>query len=228
MNIAKWKRRLPLLLVLTFSAFTYFMFADYFTLEALQNNKEQIFDFKNSMPLISALVFTVLYAFATALSLPFGTVLAILGGYLFGTFLGLFIVTVGATIGATAIFMISKYSLKGTIPKHLSGIYKKAKNNFEENEVSYLLFLRLVPLFPFAMVNILPALFNVPLRTYVLTTFFGIIPGTLVHTFLGSAFEEINSLSGLVSPKTLSAFAALGLLSLVPILLKKCKKKKAV
>lgn len=227
MKKQKLVRLLPLLIILLISTAIYCNFSEYFTLQVLQDNKDSIFAFKNSMPLISALIFTVLYAIATALSLPFGTVLAILGGYLFDVFHGLIIVTIGATIGATAIFLISKYSLKGAIPKNMSKMYEKAKVNFEENEISYLLFLRLVPLFPFTLVNILPALFNVSTRVYVLTTFFGIIPGTLAHTFLGSAFEEINSVSGLISPKTLLAFAALGLLSLVPIIFKRYKTKKA-
>lgn len=219
------KRMLPLLLIISLGVVLYKYFGEYFTLEHLQNNKDVIFEFKNNNTLLSAFAFLLFYALATMFSLPFGTVLAILGGYLFGTLPGLIIVTIGATIGATGIFMISRYSLKDAIPKHMSKTYNKVKHNFEENEVSYLLFLRLVPLFPFAIVNILPALFKVPIRIYVFTTFFGIIPGTFAHTYLGSTFEEVNSLSGLISAKTISAFVLLGLLALIPIAIKRYKNK---
>jgi uncharacterized membrane protein YdjX (TVP38/TMEM64 family) len=218
-------RLLPLIIILILGVVLYQNFAEYFTLENLQNNKETIFEYKNNYAFLSALAFIAFYAMATLLSLPFGTVLAIFGGYLFGTFWGLIIVTIAATIGATGIFLISKYSLKGAIPKHMNKIYTKVQHNFEENEISYLLFLRLVPLFPFAVVNILPALFKVPTRIYILTTFFGIIPGTFAHTYLGNAFEEVNSLSRIISAKTISAFVLLGLLALVPILVKKYKAK---
>tara|TARA_R110000868_G_scaffold190862_1_gene434768 strand:+ start:67088 stop:67780 length:693 start_codon:yes stop_codon:yes gene_type:complete len=221
-----WLRRLPLISVLIFGLLSFYLFGEYFTLENLQNNHRAIFDIKHSYPLLSALFYIVFYAVATTLSLPFGTVLAILGGYLFGTYIGLAVVTTGATIGATSIFLISRYSLKGVIPKPLEKIYNKVKNNFEEDEVSYLMFLRLVPLFPFAVVNILPALFKVPLRVYILTTFFGIIPGTFAHTYLGSAFEEVQTLSGIISPKVINGFVLLGLLALLPIVFKKLKSKK--
>ena len=92
--------------------------------------------------------------------------------------------------------------------------------------VSYLLFLRLVPLFPFWLVNIVPALFNIPLRTFVLTTFFGIIPGSFVYVNVGEELGDITDTGEILSPGLLAALALLGLFALVPVLYKKLRRKK--
>jgi uncharacterized membrane protein YdjX (TVP38/TMEM64 family) len=218
-NLLK-NRKLPLIAILAFSVIVYFLYGEYFSLSFIQDQRENFVAYQQSYPMLTALLFLGMYAIATGLSLPFGTVLAILGGFLFGIWWGLLIVTLGATIGATAIFLVSKYSLKGVVPKRYEAPYNKVKKNFEENDISYLFFLRLVPLFPFALVNILPALFNVPTRIYIYTTFIGIIPGTFAHTYLGSAFSQITSLEGLISPQVISA-------SLIPIFIKWYKHKKA-
>lgn len=220
-------RRLPLIAILAFSAVVYIFYGEYFSLAYLQQQREVFMAYKQANPLLSAGFYMLFYAAATAMCLPFGTVLAILAGFLFGAVWGVVIITTGATLGATAIFLISKHSLTGATPKKYNKIYNKVKVNFKENQVSYMLFLRLVPLFPFAVVNILPALFNVPTRLYVLTTFFGIIPGTFAHTYLGDAFISVTSLKGIVSPQVITAIALLGVLSLIPIFIKLYKNRKS-
>lgn len=219
-------RRLPLIAILAFSVLVYVLYGEYFSLTFIQEQRESFLSYKQAYPALTAFLFLAMYSVSTGLSLPFGTILAVLGGFLFGIWWGLLIVTFGATIGATAIFLVSKYSLQGAVPKRYKKPYDKVKKKFEENEVSYLFFLRLVPLFPFALVNILPALFNVPTRTYIYTTFFGIIPGTFAHTYLGSALSEITSLKGLISPQVIGAIALLGVLSLLPIAIKLYKNHK--
>ena len=195
----------------------------YFSLDSIHTHKETLFNYKAAYPIGFSVVFILAYITSTALSLPFGTVLALLGGFLFGPLVGLFHVTLGATIGASIIFIIAKSTFGEALQEKATPFYKKVSSVFSADGISYLLFLRLVPLVPFWAANILPALLNTPFRTYFWTTFIGIIPGTFVHTYLGASLEEITSLSGLVSPNILFALIMLGLLSLTPIMVKKFK-----
>ena len=196
----------------------------YVSLERLQIQKLLFLDYANSTPVFSALIFVSSYTGAVALSLPVATLLTLLGGFLFGTWLGTLYVVTGATAGATIVFLIARSALGTTLREKAGGIYIKIESHMQENAVGYMLFMRLVPLFPFFLVNIVPALFNVKPRTYVLTTFFGIIPGTFVYVNLGTALGEIDTLNDLVSGKTLMAFTLLGLFALVPAVYKKIRK----
>ena len=149
------------------------------------------------------------------------------GGFLFGKWLGTLYVVSAATIGASIIFLIAKTSLGETLREKAGRLYQRIEGNMKENAVGYLLFMRLVPLFPFFLVNIVPALFNVPLRVFVLTTFFGIIPGSFVFVNLGEQLGDINNLKDLVSTQTLLAFGLLGVFSLIPTLYKQWKAQKS-
>jgi len=197
------------------------------SLESIHTHKETLFDYKATYPISFAASFILVYITSTALSLPFGTVLALLGGFLFGPLVGLFHVTLGATIGASIIFMIAKSTFGEALQEKAAPFYKKVSSVFAADGISYLLFLRLVPLVPFWAANILPALLNTPFRTYFWTTFIGIIPGTFVHTYLGASLEEITTLSGLISPNILFALIMLGLLSLTPVIIKKLRERRA-
>jgi uncharacterized membrane protein YdjX (TVP38/TMEM64 family) len=131
-----------------------------------------------------------------------------------------------ATIGASIIFMVAKTSLGETLREKAGGLYKRIEGNMQDNAVGYLLFMRLVPLFPFFLVNIVPALFNVPLRVFVITTFIGILPGSFVYVNVGEQLGDIETLNDLVSRKTLLAFALLGVFALIPTLYKQWKGRK--
>lgn len=197
----------------------------YVNLERLQMQKLLFLDYANNKPVPSAVIFIFSYVGAVALSLPVATVLTLLGGYLFGAWLGTLYVVTGATAGATVVFLIARSALGTALREKAGGIYKKIESHMQENAAGYMLFMRLVPLFPFFLVNIVPALFNVKPRTYVLTTFFGIIPGTFVYVNLGTALGEIDTLNDLVSGKTLLAFTLLGLFALAPAVYKKIRKR---
>lgn len=228
-NLNKYiKRFAPLsVLILVMLAVYFSGLTQYFNLEYIQSNKDSLDMFVKSNPYISAALFIGLYTLSVALSLPIATVLTLLGGFLFGSIIGTFYVVTSATIGATIIFVIAQSALGESLRNKAKGIYGKVKTQFEEDGVSYLLFMRLVPLFPFVIVNILPALLGIKLRTFLWTTFFGIIPGSFVYVNLGGALGEITSLSGLVSGRTIGALVLLGVFALAPIALKKIKKKKA-
>jgi len=222
-HIGRW---LPLLVLAGLIAVAYIMgWHKLLSLETLQAQKQQFQIYTNDNPLLAAGGFLGLYAVAVALSLPIATLLTLLGGFLFGKWLGTVLVVSGATIGACIIFTIAKTSLGTTLREKAGPLYDKVAANMTENAVGYLFFMRLVPLFPFVLVNIVPALFNVRLRVFAFTTFFGILPGTFVYVNVGETLGEIESLSDLVSPQTFLSFALLGVFALVPTLYKQWKKK---
>ena len=199
---------------------------EYLTLDSIKAQKEEFQGLIDSQPVLAPLSFIGIYAGAVALSLPIATFLTLLGGFLFGAVKGSLMVVTAATIGATIIFTIAKTSLGTTLREKAGPLYDKVEGNMKDNAMGYLFFMRLVPIFPFVLVNILPALFNVPLRIFALTTFLGILPGTAVYVYFGQQLGEINALSDLARPELLFAFALLGVFALIPTLYTQYKKKK--
>ena len=177
----------------------------------------------------SPLVFIVIYAGAVAFSLPGGAVMTIAGGYMFGWIFGTLYVVVAATLGATALFLIAKTALGDALRAKAGPAIKKMEAGFRENALSYLLVLRLVPLFPFWLVNLVPAFLGVPLRTYVLATLVGIVPGSFVFATFGAGLESVISqgeeisLEGILKPEVVTALVGLAVLALVPVVYKKLK-----
>lgn len=220
-------RFIPLIILVGCIAVAYvFGLHEYLSLESIQAQKDEFQDRIDGHPVLSPLFFVAIYAACVALSLPIATLLTLLGGFLFGLVQGTVLVVTGATIGATIIFLIAKTSLGTTLREKAGPFYEKIETNMKENAVGYLLFMRLVPLFPFVAVNVVPALFNVSLRVFALTTFFGIIPGSGVYVYFGQQLGSIESLGDLASPKVLLAFALLGVFALIPTLYTQLKNRK--
>jgi len=134
-------------------------------------------------------------------------------------------VVLAATVGATLVFLAARYLFADAARRRMGALGERISAGFTENALSYLLFLRLVPLFPFFLVNLAPAFTRIRLATFVLGTFIGIIPATFVYVNLGETLGRIDSLSGLVSPETIAAFVLLGLLALVPVFVRKWRAK---
>ncbi len=222
------KRWLPLvILALTMGVAYALGLHESLSFEAFQNHKDDLQNAVFERPVLSSLAFMGLYTLSVALSLPVATVLTLAGGFLFGLWLGTLYVVISATLGASIIFLIAKTSFGSALRERAGGLYDRVAENMNENATGYLLFMRLVPIFPFVAVNVLPALFNVRLSVFVLTTFFGIIPGSFVYVNLGQQLGEIASLKDLVSTETLLSFALLGVFALIPTLYKNFKKKGA-
>ena len=164
-----------------------------------------------------------------ALSVPGAAVLTVAGGFLFGALEGTVLVVIGATVGATLLYLAAKTALGDALRARAGGLVHKLEAGFRENALSYLLVLRLVPLFPFWLVNLAAAVLGVPPATYVLGTFVGIIPGSYVYASvgagLGSVFDQGGepSLKGALTPQVLVALVGLALLSLVPVAYKRLK-----
>lgn len=198
---------------------------EFLTLEALSANAALLDAMVRDNFLIVFAGYILIYAAATTFMVP-GSALTIAGGFLFGLGLGTPATVIGATIGASILFFASKTSI-GAILRDVAGPFiERMRAGFAENPVSYMFALRLIPLFPFAAVNIAPGLLGARYRDYALTTFFGIMPGTLAYTWIGAAVKgtlleggtpDIGSLAANFAP----AFLALGLVSLLPVAYKK-------
>lgn len=194
------------------------------TLENIQTQKDGFLAYTQAHPFLAAAIFVGAYILCVSLSLPIATLLTLLGGFLFGKWIGTGLVVTGATVGAMVIFMIAKSSLGESLRQKAGGLYDRVAKNMNENATGYLLFMRLVPLFPFFLVNVLPALFNVRLSTFAWTTFVGILPGSFVFVNVGETLGTIENLGDLVSTQTLLSFTLLGVFALIPTLYKQWKK----
>ena len=204
----------------------------FLSFEALRDNRVLLMSFVHDQAILAVATFVALYAVSTATSLPGGAVLSIAGGFLFGTVLGTVWIVIGATIGATALFLVAKTAFGDALRAKAGPWLKKMEAGFQDDAFSYMLVLRLVPLFPFFVVNLVPALLGVRLRTYVVATFVGIIPGAFVFASVGAglgsvfdAMEEFSPASAL-TPEVITALVGLAVLSLVPVAYKKIKARR--
>ena len=201
----------------------------YLTFSALKEHRHALIAFVDEQMALAVLTYIVVYALATAVSLPGGAILSVAGGFLFGAWLGTLWIVMAATIGATAIFLIARTALGGPLRRRAGPALRRMEDGFSKNAFSYLLTLRLIPLFPFFLVNLVPAFLGVTLRTYVIATAVGVIPGAFVFASsgvgLGSVFDssESFSASSVLTPEILVALTGLGLLSLLPVVYKRVR-----
>jgi len=209
------------------AAFFVFGGQRYLSLETIKANRDALLAFADQHFLTAVAIAFAIYVAATALSLPGGLVLSLAMGFVFGRWIGTVLVVIAATLGATIVFLAARYLFADAARRRLGALGEKINAGFNENAFAYLLFLRLVPAFPFFLVNIAPAFTSVSVRTYVLATLIGIVPGTFVFVNLGQTLGRIDSLDGLVSRETLLAFALLGAFSLLPVAWKKFKARRA-
>jgi len=225
------KRFLPLgIIAIALAAFFALGGPEYVNLDSLRENRDVLSGFVSDNFVAAVIGFILLYATLTAISFPGASFLSIFGGFMFGTLVGGSSIVVGATLGAVGIFLAARYAIGDALTKKAGPYMQKFEKGLKENEFSYLFILRLIPAFPFFIVNIVPALFDVKLRNYALTTFLGIIPGCFVYASVGAGIGaifdqggEVN-LGGLMTqPKILLPILGLITLSLMPIIYKKIK-----
>lgn len=199
------------------SAFILLDLKSYLSLDVLKANRDSLLTFTQEHYVSAAAVFILIYILQTAFSLPGATMMTLTGGFLFGSLWGPLYVNLGATTGATLAFLAARYMFHDWVERRFGDRLSQIQAGFAKNAFSYLLTLRLIPLFPFFLVNLLSGLTRVNVGTYMAATALGIIPGSVVYTFAGRQLGTINSLSELASPRLLLAFSLLGLLILVPI-----------
>ena len=198
----------------------------YLALDTLQQNRDALLDFTRQHYWQALLIAVAVYTAATAFIFPGGALLSLSMGFLFGRWVGTGVILLAATVGATLAFLAARYLFADAMRAKLGGKLREMSDGFARDGFNYLLFLRLVPLFPFWLVNLAPAFTGIRLSTYVVATGIGIIPGAFVFANLGQSLGRIQSTSQLVSPETLIALALLGVLALVPVLVKRFKSDK--
>ncbi len=229
---ASWKR-LANFTVVAAAVATFFSLGlhTYLSFDQLRQNRGTLMTYVATMPVKAVLLFVLAYAVATALSLPGAIVLTLTGGFLFGIWEGTIAVVTGATFGAAILFLTARSLLADALRAKVGPWLATMEAGFKNDALSYLLVLRLIPGFPFFIVNLVPAFLGVPLHTFVIGTFLGIIPGTFVFTSigagLGSIFDSMQefSLKGALTPQVVTALGALAVLSLVPVAYKHIKSR---
>jgi uncharacterized membrane protein YdjX (TVP38/TMEM64 family) len=215
------------------------------SLETLVRHRMAIDGFISAHVVAAVAVFIAIYIVVVALSIPGGLILSITGGILFGTFVGGLANLVGATTGATIVFLIAKSACGESLARRAGPLARKIADGFCANAFSYLLFLRLIPAFPFFLVNLAPALVGVKLSTFVAATALGILPATFAFAFLGSGLDSVIAaqeaayrtcltsgrndcavnfdLGMIVTPQLIAALVALGVFALLPVVVKRLR-----
>lgn len=226
-------RLVPILILLAgLAAFFLFGLDDYVSFDVLRDNRANLLDLVARYGIVAGLCFIGVYALVAAFSIPGGALLTITGGFLFGPVFGTIYVVIGATLGASALFLAARYAFADLLRAKAGAAIRKMEDGFRENAFNYLLLLRLVPLFPFFVVNLVPAFLGVTLRTYVVATFIGIIPGSFVYALvgngLGAIFDrgEVPDLGAIFQPQFLAPILGLAVLAVIPVVYKKMKDRK--
>ena len=218
------RRLAPLVLLLLGLGVGYAMgWHDYLNFESLKENRAVLQAVVADYGLVAIAGFVALYALVVALSFPGGSFLTLVSGFLFGTWFGGIAAVLGATLGATAVFLAARTAFGDSLRAKAQGHLEKMSQGFERDAFSWLLVLRLVPLFPFFLVNLVPAFTKISLSNYVVATFVGILPGTFVYASIGRGFGVLfdqgktPDLSVFSRAEILLPLIGLAGLSLVPV-----------
>ena len=164
---------------------------DFLSFDTFHTHRTILQSWVNKQGILAVAIYVFLYTIAVTFSIPAGTVLTVIAGFLFGPFVGAIAVALGATVGATALFLIARTATGDILRKKALPFLDHIRAGFQANAISYLLVLRLLPTFPFWLVNIVPALIGVKLWTYIWTTLVGILPATFAFTLFGQGLDNI-------------------------------------
>ena len=249
-----WHRFAPLIALAAIMALVFAMgWHKVLSLKAIGLNYDALKGYIAGHLVLSLAAYVLAYIAVVALSLPCALIMTLAGGLLFGWQLGAPATVIGATIGATILFLIARSSLGESLAARAGPSVAKLRAGFQDNAFSYLLFLRLVPAFPFVIVNLAPALLGVKLGTYVAATFLGIIPGTAAYSIAGAGLASVVEgqnrsykeclaklapgsggtcnyaidTGQLVTKELVVAFVALGIVALIPVAIKTWSKRHA-
>lgn len=224
------KRFLPLAVLVAGFALAFALgLHDYLSFEQLQQHRVQLLDFVDRHALLAPLLFMLIYAGVVALSIPGGAVLTIAAGFLFGIVAATLYVVVAATLGATVVFLIARTALGDSLRAKAGPWLRRMEAGFRDDAWNYLLVLRLIPIFPFWLVNLVPAFLGVALTTYVVATFVGIIPGSLVYASVGNGLGAVFDAGGtpdlriIFQPEIITPIVGLAVLAMLPVAYRKFK-----
>jgi len=225
MSEAKSLNRLPVkkitivcVVLLAVACFFYFDLARFLSLDFFKSSQDRFSQLYTAHPLGTIAVYVAIYIVVTTLSLPGAAVMTLAGGALFGLITGVVAISFASTIGATLACLASRFILRDWVQGRFGDKLRTINAGIEEEGAFYLFSLRLIPIFPFFLINLLMGLTTIPIRTYFWISQLGMLPATIVYVNAGSELARIESLAGIVSPRLLVSFAILGLF---PIMVKK-------
>jgi uncharacterized membrane protein YdjX (TVP38/TMEM64 family) len=242
------RRLLPLIAIILIAIAAYLIFGrGMISLDELVRHRAEIANFVGAHRALALLAYVAIYIVVVGLSLPGATFLTVTGGFLFGLGVGAAAAVIGATAGATVIFLVARSALGEPLLKRAGPRAVKLAEGFREDALSYLLFLRLVPAFPFFLVNLVPAFAGVRLGTFVIATALGVIPGAVAFAFAGTGLDSIIAAQksaydaclaagradchlafdakDILTPELIGALIALGLLALLPVVVKRLRRR---
>ena len=207
--MSKSKLGLLIALVLAIAAIIWWLPENFLTLDNLKARQSDIEQFRQSNPLISVLIYCGIYVLFTALSIPGAAILTLAGGAIFGLFYGTIWVSISSTIGATLAFLLSRYFFKDAVKQKFGDKITTIEENFKKDGAFYLFSLRLVPVFPFFVINILMGMTPIKTAAYAMVSWAGMLPATIVYVNAGTQLSKLESLSGILSPPIIFSFVLL-------------------
>lgn len=234
MNTSTLRRLLPVAILLAGLAIFLLLGLDrYFSFEMLARHKATVTAWVAAHRPLAALAFLLVYAIMVAFSLPVAMVATPVGGFLFGTWAGAGLSLIGATLGSIAVFLAARYAFRDLFRARAGTKLARLEKGFRHDDFSYLLFLRLVPVFPFWLINIVPALLGMPLRRYVLATMLGIVPASIIYSGLGAGLGamlkrgEQPNLGIIFEWHILLPLLGLAVLALLPVVFARLRRRRS-
>lgn len=220
----RWRRYLPVAVIVA-GVVAYFSLGlhHYLSFETVRMHRMELVTWVQEHRLLAIASFFIGYVLIITFSLPIGALGTLLGGFLFGIVLGTALSVTAATLGATVVFLAARGAFADVLRRRAGRWFARMEDGLNRHAFSYMLFIRFVPIFPFWLLNIVPAFFRVSTRTFVVTTFLGIIPGTAVYASIGAGLDKVfdqghsPDLGILRDPHLYLPLVALGVLSLVPV-----------
>lgn len=198
------------------------------SLDKILDERETLETWVAAQPVLAALSFVGVYVLVASLAIPGALILSLFGGFLFGRWLGTALVLVGATLAGLIVFLVARTAFGESLRRRAGPLGESLAAGMRENAVEVMLFLRLVPVFPFFLVNLVAALFAVPIRVFLLTTTIGIAPAVFIYNSVGRQLGTMTSLDGLLSPGAVASLLALAALSLLPIAVRRWTTARAI
>ena len=241
-----FKRWIPIIIIFLIMGIGFWQgWHEYISLSSLIRHRAQLAGIVSENFVLAILIYVCIYIGTVAFSFPGASFLTISGGFLFGWHIGGIFTVLAATCGASIIFLAAKTSFGKVLREKAGPQLNRFSDGFQQNAFNYLLFLRLVPVFPFWFVNIAPALFNIKLGVYIVATIIGILPGTFVYSYIGAGLDSVIvaqersnpgcseqgtcgiDINSLVTPELIIAIAGLGVLAIVPVIIQKIRNRKS-
>ncbi|NKX45362.1 TVP38/TMEM64 family protein [Roseicyclus persicicus] len=222
-------RLVPLAALALGAGLGWWLLRDWLSFAALAEHREALIAFRDSHYALTVAGFVAAYTLIVAFSLPGATIATLTGGFLFATFPGALYNITAATLGATAIFLAARTGIGARLGARLEGsegLVKRIKDGLDDNQWSMLFLMRLLPVFPFFLANLVPAFLEVPARRFVISTFFGIMPGAVVYTSVGAGLSEVFArgetpdLGVIFEPHILLPLLGLCALALLPVIVR--------